>query len=299
MDSYLYSCYGLIISSTIPCPELQETTDSAEPDILVTEGKTPAQLTNPNRKAARFSVAERELLLEVDGIARFWVRNGNQIVVEKSSSCALDDVRVFLYGTAFGAALLQQGRVPLHATTITNGSSTLAFAGPSGAGKSTIAYTFLQRGWKLVADDVSALSTIGGKLHAQPAFPSIKLWRDVLETSQFDVSTLKPIRAEFDKYRWNVANRFHSRPALLSHIIGLFPHHGNAIEIEKPTGVEKFKYLTHQTYRRQMIDGMADRSHIFGVWAQTLDQVDLWHIKRPQSPMDPAALADAIEKLLA
>lgn len=298
MSNYNYTCYGSRISSSFPCPDLREVDGSTPPEITVQEGETPDQLSQTVRTAARFSISPGELLLQVDGIARFWVRNGDTITVQRAPGSSLEDTRLFLYGTAFGAAILQQGRVPLHATTVTRDGQTLAFTGPCGAGKSTIAHTLLQRGWKLVCDDVTVVTPSNGTLYAQPGFPSIKLWKDVLNATQTDTSNLKQIRPQINKFRWTAEELFHPEPAPLTSIIGLLPSNKEEIEIMILRGADKFKYLARQTYRRQMITGMADGSRIFGTWAQTLDQVPLWHIQRPKEPMNPAPLADAVEKLL-
>lgn len=297
MTQFHYTCYGIGITSEIPCPELVESNPDTEATIKINEGQTPQELEAPTRIAARFSLAPQQLLLSIDSVARFWVRNGNRITFERAPGASLNDVRVFLYGTAIGAALLQQGHLPLHATTVTKGKHAIAFAGPSGAGKSTLAHTLLQRGWKLVCDDISVLTLIDGELRVQPAYPSIKLWNDVLEASNTDISKLHKIRTDFDKYRWTAKEQFHATPVPLTAIIGLLPIDREKIQVETLKGANKFKYLVQQTYRHQMIKDMANSASIFGAWSQTLEHVPLWSIQRPQSPMDPLPLADAVEEL--
>ncbi|MCH6257723.1 hypothetical protein MLD52_14285 [Puniceicoccaceae bacterium K14] len=262
------------------------------------EGKTPNELENPTRVANRFSIAPGQLLLQVDRVARFWVTNGNKITIQRSPDASHDDIRVYLYGTALGAAILQRGQVPLHATTVIKDDKAIAFTGASGAGKSTLAHTLINRGWKLVCDDVTVLTTTNDILHAQPGFPSIKLWRDVLEASHPDVSKLKEIRVQVDKFHWDSKSSFYAQPARLHAIIGLLPYNEESLKIESLRGFRKFKFLTRNTYRQQMIEGMADTSKIFKMWSETLEQIKFWKIHRPKSPLRPELLADAIEKLI-
>lgn len=299
MSEFHYTCHGIRFSSTFPCPELRETDEHPSPDVRISEGDTPEHLEGAARTAARFAVAPGQLLLQVDGVARYWVRDGKEIVMQRHPNAHADDARLFLYGTAFGAVILQQGRVPLHATTVVKDGRAVAFAGPSGAGKSTLAYTLMDRGWKLVCDDVTALEPRVGKLFAQPGFASVKLWRDVLEASETDCSTLAPIRAQIDKYRWEARARFHAEAAPLHAMIGLFRHNEPTLDVRPLRGAEKFVFLARQTYRRQMIKDMAASDRIFGVWAEALREISFWTIRRPRAPMDPRPLADAVEKLLA
>jgi hypothetical protein len=69
--------------------------------------------------------------------------------------------------------------------------------GRSGAGKSTLAYGLMQQGWRLMADDLVALSPDGLVL---PGIPRIKLWHDAAKAFGLDPATLPPIRQGMNKY---------------------------------------------------------------------------------------------------
>jgi hypothetical protein len=69
--------------------------------------------------------------------------------------------------------------------------------GHSGDGKSTLAYALMQRGWRLLADDLVAVTAEGQVL---PGIPRIKLWHDAAKAFGLDPEALPPIRQGMHKY---------------------------------------------------------------------------------------------------
>lgn len=87
-----------------------------------------------------------ELLLKVDGVANYWVKEGREIVIEPGPAAEAGDVRVFLLGSAFGALLHQRGLPPFHAGAVAMEGKAVLLAGRSGVGKSTLAAELCRRG---------------------------------------------------------------------------------------------------------------------------------------------------------
>ena len=69
-----------------------------------------------------------------------------------------DKIRLYILGTCMGALLMQRKILPLHGSAIAIDGKAYAFVGDSGAGKSTLASAFLSKGYKLLSDDVIAVS---------------------------------------------------------------------------------------------------------------------------------------------
>ena len=55
--------------------------------------------------------------MNVDGIGRYYVYGGREIIVEPYANASFEKIKVFILGTAFGALLLQRGIFPLHVIT--------------------------------------------------------------------------------------------------------------------------------------------------------------------------------------
>jgi hypothetical protein len=142
-------------------------------------------------------MAPGELQLTVEGIGRFRVSGGERISWWREHEGVSDqDIRTFLLGSAVGALLIQRGMLVLHGNALEKDGQAIVCLGHSGAGKSTLAYALLQQGWRLLADDLVALSADGLVL---PGIPRIKLWHDAARAFGLDPDQLPPIRQGMHK----------------------------------------------------------------------------------------------------
>lgn len=139
-----------------------------------------------------------DLRLTVEGIGRFRITNGTRIAWYPEHAGVSDqDIRTFLLGSAVGALLIQRGMLVLHGNALEKNGQAIVCMGHSGAGKSTLAYALMQQGWRLLADDLVAVTPQGMVL---PGIPRIKLWHDAAKAFGLDPDTLPPIRHAMHKY---------------------------------------------------------------------------------------------------
>jgi hypothetical protein len=143
-------------------------------------------------------MARGDLRLEVEGIARFRVSAGECIAFEPWPGDGHPlDLRTFLLGSAVGALLIQRGMLVLHGNALEKDGRAIVGLGHSGAGKSTTAYALMGQGWRLLADDLVAITPDGLVL---PGIPRIKLWHDAALAFGLDPEALPPIRQGMRKY---------------------------------------------------------------------------------------------------
>jgi len=143
-------------------------------------------------------MARADLRLTVEGIGRFRVSGGRHIGWERQHGEVSDqDLRTFLLGSAVGALLIQRGMLVLHGNALEKHGRAIVCLGHSGDGKSTLAYALMQRGWRLLADDLVAITPDGLVL---PGIPRIKLWHDAARAFALDPAALAPIRQGMHKY---------------------------------------------------------------------------------------------------
>lgn len=81
------------------------------------------------------------------------------------------------YGTVAAIILAWRGLVPLHGSSVEIGGRAIMVVGPSGAGKSTLCHALVERGGRLVSDDLTAMMpmTGPGEPLLQPGRPAIRL----------------------------------------------------------------------------------------------------------------------------
>lgn len=87
----------------------------------------------------------------------------------------------YLIGQILPFVAVLAGFEAFHASAVTTGERTIAFAGGSGSGKSCLASVLRLRNWDLVADDVVAASLQGdGTVLAHPGFGTVNMRRDAI-----------------------------------------------------------------------------------------------------------------------
>lgn len=85
-----------------------------------------------------------------------------------------------LVAQALPLAALLRGLEVLHAGAVVLDGEAVALLGPSGAGKTSVALELCRLDAKLLADDVLAVQTHAGRLHAHPGTPVAAIDRDEL-----------------------------------------------------------------------------------------------------------------------
>ncbi|MDF2114889.1 hypothetical protein PY365_04850 [Roseiarcaceae bacterium H3SJ34-1] len=233
-----------------------------------------------------------ELLFSIPGIARFRVRNGDTIEYWEEDGADPGLVQLYLHGTARGALIHQRGELPFHAATLVppGQETALAICGPSGAGKSTLAAELVRRGWILVADDTTRVTSQDGQLLAWPSRDTIKLWKDACEAAQIEVSEADRVAKDMNKYYVRAPST--DWPVPLGSVVELIPDAGGA-----PLGVgAKLALLTRNTYRLAQIKPLAVELHHVRMVSQIATRCRI--IQLPSKGLPVTELADLVENEL-
>jgi hypothetical protein len=290
-----FKAYGLTISSCIHCPELLPGVGA--PQVSVVYGDVPGKLSGTKSNGVRYQAAPGQLLLEVDRVGRFQVRNGNEIVIERHPEASDDDVRLFLLGSAFGALLHQRGLVVLHGSTIKVGDACVVFLGRCGAGKSTLATLLRQRGYPCLGDDVCAIS-IGedGVPFAAPAYPQAKLWVDTLQHLGIDATSLRRIRPSREKRALPLDCVCGEDRLPVKRLYVLSPDKAKQeLLLGAVKGAPKCRVLRDYTYRVEYLQGLNLALDHFKQVAHLASRLPIIRVNRPSEQFGPDQLADAIE----
>jgi hypothetical protein len=292
--TYRYSIFGLIIDSCLEFPELIP--GDGVPDIHVRWGEVPVVLAESRKSTARFQAKPGCLLFTAEHVARLLISNGNQVLVEKLPDAEEAAVRAFVLGSALGAILHQRGLLPIHASGIKTGDGCVMFCGRPGTGKSTLAGMFLQRGYELHADDICVIRVDKeGTPWVYPAYPQLKLWGDALEKMGNEPSTYCPLQSLTEKFAVP-ALRFSWEPLTINRIFILAPREKDGIEIVPITGMNKYRALKYQTYRRRFLEGLGAAASHFHAASSVGKKVPLYRVHRPNNLFLLNELVDLLEK---
>ncbi len=292
---YCYQIYGLTIRSEIPLPQLLPGIEQAPADVVVRYGPLPDCLEHPMDEGVEWQATRDEFLFAVPDVARYWIYQGKEIWIERAPLANDDDVRTFLLGSTMGILLHQRQIWALHASAVKTDQGAVLFTGPSGAGKSTTLSGMLNRGYAMVADDVSGI--VIDKLgcpQVLSAFPHRRLWANTAEQLDLSIEGIPRVRKSLDKFLFPVDN-FSPGVLPLHRVYALVPHGKPGIEVIPIDGINKFTCLLSNTYRRHFVQSVGWGAGHFQLITEALQRIEVVAIRRPTDDFLLDELLDCIE----
>ncbi len=290
-----YKVYGLVVKSEIELKELEKI-NLTEFDVLIEKGKVPRKLTNPEKVGVRYQAKKNEFLLFVDNICKFYILNGSKIIIEDVGNPSLSEIKLFLLGSAFGALIFQRGKIPFHGSTVLINNKAIIISGVSGAGKSTATAELVLQGYPIIADDVSLIDIVDNKVCVFPGFARIKLWADTIKLLKIS-DNLEKIRPQLEKYSFPVDN-YHNKETEISTVVIIKTKNTEGVIIKELKGVEKFKILNNNIYRKQFAKSLKVEQEQFKIVSQMSAKVKLYVLERPNSSNSVKEVANTILDVL-
>ncbi|MCI5180810.1 MAG: hypothetical protein D3911_16120 [Candidatus Electrothrix sp. AW3_4] len=189
----------------------------------------------------------------------------------------------------------------LHASAIEIHKKKAAlFVGPSGNGKSTIAAALHKNGYRMLADDICALTfDKENRPVVIPSFPQIKIWADTANKLQYETKNLRKVRPQLEKYALPIHQNFCTSPLQLSSIYHLTTHNRGEIKITPIENAQKFRVVLGNTYRARFMDGLAMRNSHFKQASVTANTARILAVTRPSGAFLLDELITCIEEDLA
>lgn len=299
-----YKAYDLLIKSEMVLPEFltfgdaESTTGSSS--VTIRFGDVPAALEDPTGQGVLYQTSANRFLLKMEGVARYLVEGGNEIVVQPAPGSLESDVRVFLLGSCFGALLHQRGVLVLHASGIGNEKGAFLFVGQSGIGKSTLLGELLRRGHRMLVDDVcAAVPDATGYPVIQPAYPRTRMWADTASKLKVETTRLDRTRPNMEKYERQVPDQFWDQSAPLRCIYHLTSSNSDELSLNPLVRVRAFGVVLDNTYRHIFLDGLEMRKPHFDLVSSVASRVGVKQIVRPSGAFLLKELADLIEQDIA
>lgn len=203
-----YRLYGLLLRSVLPLPG-PEFVGSGAVAVELFDGS--ASLFSRARRKAEVRPEKGEWFqyarlsdgadyVEWSGLFQFLISaDGRQIACRPLNGASPESFQTYLAGHVLSFALLKQGFEPLHATTMVVGGEAVAFLGDCGYGKSSLGAAFLQKGHRLLTDDLLVLKEKGNRFVAYPGPPRIKLFPEIARSMLGERVTGTPMNNQTSK----------------------------------------------------------------------------------------------------
>jgi hypothetical protein len=279
---FCYTAYGLGIHSFLPLPEL--IAEEREADVVFRFGKVNGMNLDGIDGARRFKATAAEAYYCFEGVGRFLVRGGQEVIVDPSPDADERAVRLCLLGPILALILHQRGRLILHASAVAVGDKAIVFLGGQGWGKSTLAAALHVRGHKMLADDVTAIQMDSDCPKVLPGFPQFKLWPNAVTALGDNPETLPLLHPDFAKRAFPVASGFPRGPLPLKHIYVLAT--GERLKIESLSPQEALLELIRHSYAARFGSHLLQATGLathFKQCARLVQNVRLHRFRRPAS----------------
>jgi len=290
MSLNAYRAYGLSIHTDLICPELPRHPHPIhDPDVTIT--LLPRQEDTYYLLAdCRCEVQPDCCQVDVAGVARYRVEEGQRILIQPVPDASPEKVRLFLLGSAMGALLYQRGLLPLHGSAVMSQWGGVVFVGPQGSGKSTLAAEFHRRGYKLLSDDVCAIESTPKGLRILPALAQLRLRADAYQ------QTGPPPEAYFDvdKFAVPMGEKYCSQPAPLRAIHILSDEGAEYPRFEIVRGLDRVRCLFENLYRPHFLVGQRTQNDLVRLAGQIAQRATLATVTRRR---DTTATADLVRFL--
>jgi len=280
-------------------PELWKGDPQKKADVNICLSEVPEKLEGCVKKGIGYQIKPEHYILSISGVARYMVIKGEEIRLEIEKDAHLDEVKVFLYASVFGALSHLRGALPLHASAIKYNKRIILFAGNTGAGKSTIAAAFQKKGFEVLSDDlVPVFFSPEKKPITSKGIARMKLWAEALEKMNISYNGKSKIRGEIEKYHVPVQAKEEPDSSFISTLFVLEPYPGKDIELIDVRGRERLSYLINNTFRYQLLEGFGLKEWHFTMCTQLLKHIQLIRVRQPRAEYKLEELVTAVEQRL-
>lgn len=161
-------------------------------------------------------------VVHVEAVADFYLYQ-NRIVGHLLDSERAYMIEILLLGTVLAYWLERRGVVALHASAATIDGCAVGFAGLNGGGKTSLAASLFARGYRLLTDDILAVTLDAGGPVAHSGYPQMRMWPNLADYFVGGSDSLDIVHPDFDKRRVAVGEdgigSFHPQPLPL---VGLY-----------------------------------------------------------------------------
>jgi len=294
--SYTYHAYGLTIRVPFACPALTPPAIGsvvAAVDVDVQERPVPRRMRARWAGEASWDAAPGLFLLRGGPRAgRFLVEAGN-VTFERNAGCNDAALARCFTDQVLAALLRHRGLLVLHANAVAAPDGVIVIGGESGVGKSTTLAALLERGCRMLSDDVTALRRGGasGSVEVVPGAAQTHLTEHAAENLGYpvDPAQLQPWR------RMKAAIPTHdgmaSRPGRLAALYVLRVSRGDDVAVAQASGGDKFHALQECMYGPMFSE---EHPALFPLMSTVVAAVPFFRLERPAGRWSVGEVADAI-----
>ncbi len=302
---YYYRLYKLNIKSDFYLSELShseyESLDNIDVNIIY--GKCPKSLSNIKVSNLYYTVSDNEAMFTTDECGKFYIKNGNTIIVEPINESNYQHLKAYLLSRSFALLMFQRNTVALHGSSILFNDKAYIFCGQSGAGKSTLSAGLTFKGYDLFSDDLSIIDfDDDNKPLIHCGFSNNKLCKDAIKYFNISPENLIKVDNFFNKYALPTSKTFSDCTAKVDILIELSinynnPNNDNSVSLEEVFGQEKLQTVFRNIFRNQLLTDVGLKPIYLKHCLNLSKNIRVFKLKRPNNLFTIEEQIKLIEKL--
>lgn len=296
-EHYKYKAFGLNLHSEIEIVALDKSDN--ESDVSICLGIVPKSIKDRLERSDQYQLSRTAFLFDIENVAKYLITDGKQIVIEPYTDADMDQITVYLLGTAMGVLFIQRNRIAIHGSAVGVDQRALIITGDCGAGKSSLTSAFRKNGFGFLADDISALSMKDDlQAFVHPAFPQQRLCTDTALQMGYDLETLKLASMEENKYIVNLEEAYIGEKMPLAAIVEIRIGTSEEVVLEELHGILKIKHIEKNIYCGSLYDNIGFTNTYYQALLLIAKNTAFYSVSRPKSGFTvEAQLEKIISKL--
>lgn len=296
-DPIVHAAFGLRFRSRMGWLPLRASEDTTEPaDVEITFGETTADVSDlPS--STRFEASPGSLLFRTRTIADYRVADGKQIHILPKTGA--DELRLanLLFGGVTGGLLIQRGTLALHGCSIETPTGAVIICGDSGAGKSTLSALLLERGLRVLDDNIAALAWQAEDILVQPGLGYLRLTAATLDLLDKPANGPGFPAPHEMKYLHSLDQKGFCPVARPLRQIFVLDRRQTILEQVLSRGPDKVDVARRYTFVRHMVQPLGQLAGHFQRWIALANRVPITLLGQPDS-LEPGAWADRVAERL-
>lgn len=278
---YRYRLYGWTIVSDLEFPQLVAERDDMPdaPEIYVEACEIPGEIKEITDKKYVFG---RERSWLANKTVWIMVEGGTHIRYQLTGGGVPSCLQTYLLGYGMSMLALQRDVLAIHCSAVADADGAILIAGESGAGKSTLTTAFLEKGYRLLADDMAVVETGKDSAVVHPAFPFQKLCRNVAVGKGYRMDEMIYIDEEKDKFLVPYRGPFGVEPVPVKAFIMLGMTDNDAVSVKAVNGFDRFYVYANNLFLRHFLKGDKYSPQIGQKCLEMAAVLPTWCIGRPR-----------------
>lgn len=284
---YRYRIYGVIVESEFELKLLAPACENnSSQDVITIAERDVKEEVLSCLKAADALKKHYEISLEksvMENIGGYYLIQNSQILVKLKEGYTYETISAWILGFCLSMALLQKGILTIHCSAIATDSGAVLISGTPGAGKSSLAGKLLEHGYKLMADDVAAVSFTEDTCMVYPAFPFQKLCSNEVEKKALDKNKLIYINEDKDKYLVPVIDIFETTPQQLKAFFYIVKAPVEELLFKKLSGFDCFMSVKDNLFLHRLKGKWENTPEVINQCMKIASEGDVYLILRPDN----------------